>query len=162
MGDLRRFWGVLGVFWRRLREVFSTGWPPEGPRERFGRIWAPFWMDLGGHFGSFWHNFRWFLWKFPGKREQSTSKARATREQIKSNATAKRSAERRAKRKQSNSKATAKRKQNENKAKAKRQQSESKARAKRKQRESKARATRKQSESAARAKRKPNAKQKQN
>ena len=24
LGDLRRFWGVLGVSWRRLREVFST------------------------------------------------------------------------------------------------------------------------------------------
>ena len=34
-GDFGRLWGVQGVSWRRLRDVFSTGWPPDGRRERF-------------------------------------------------------------------------------------------------------------------------------
>ena len=40
------------MFWRRLREVFSTGWPPGGPREGSGIQLASFWMDLGSIFGA--------------------------------------------------------------------------------------------------------------
>ena len=53
LDDLRRFWGVLGVSWRRLRKVFSTGWSPEGPRERFGTILASFLIDFRGHQAKF-------------------------------------------------------------------------------------------------------------
>ena len=52
-GDFGRLWEVQGVSWRRPREVFSTGCPPEGPRERFGTILAPFWMDFGSIVGAF-------------------------------------------------------------------------------------------------------------
>ena len=33
LGDFGPLWEAQGVSWRRLREVFSTGWPPGGPRE---------------------------------------------------------------------------------------------------------------------------------
>ena len=59
-GDLRRFWGVQGVSWRRLRDVFSTGWPPEGPRERFYRIWGLFWEGWGLILRGFGVNFERF------------------------------------------------------------------------------------------------------
>ena len=51
-GDFEGLWGVQGVSWRRLREVFSTGWHPGGPREGFGTILASFWMDFGSIFGA--------------------------------------------------------------------------------------------------------------
>ena len=50
--DFGRLWEVQGVSWRRLREVFSTGWPPGGPREGSGINLASFWMDLGNIFGA--------------------------------------------------------------------------------------------------------------
>ena len=52
MADFGRLWEVQGVSWRRLREVFSTGWPPGGPREGSGLNLASFWMDLGNIFGA--------------------------------------------------------------------------------------------------------------
>ena len=38
--------------WRVLRELFSTGRPPGGPRERSEINVASFWMDLGDIFGA--------------------------------------------------------------------------------------------------------------
>ena len=52
MADFGRLWDVGGVSWRRAREVFSTGWPPGGPREGSGINLASFWMDLGDIFGA--------------------------------------------------------------------------------------------------------------
>ena len=52
MADFGRLWEVQGVSWRRLREVFSTGWPPGGPREGSGINLASFWLDLGKMFGA--------------------------------------------------------------------------------------------------------------
>ena len=45
--DFGRFRKVRAVSWRGLRELFSTGRPPGGPRERSGINLASFWMDLG-------------------------------------------------------------------------------------------------------------------
>ena len=74
--DLGSIWGGFGASVGRLeailgsprrvleasaRGVFDRVAPPEGPRAGFGRIWARFWMDFGGYFGSFWHNFPWLL-----------------------------------------------------------------------------------------------------
>ena len=38
--------------WRRLREVFSPGRPPGGPRQASGNHLASFWMDLGNILGA--------------------------------------------------------------------------------------------------------------
>ena len=58
--DLGRVWGgtlgdfgVQGVPWRCPREVFSTEWLPDGPRERFWTILAPFCMEFWTKFNDF-------------------------------------------------------------------------------------------------------------
>ena len=62
--------GVQGVPWRRPREVFSTEWSPEGPRERFCTILAQFCMEFWSKFGDSWSNFGSFShnvhWIFNG------------------------------------------------------------------------------------------------
>ena len=42
---------------RGVLAAFGAGWSSKGLRERFGRIWAPFWEGLGSILGDFGEDF---------------------------------------------------------------------------------------------------------